>query len=159
MGIDAYKSLTPELDLNVKWSGSLEWFADKQIETDSFKQLANIMEYKQYTPVEVISASAANQLEPKVIFTKNTKVIFSKSDGAIDADDAINKFTNHIKQYGGKVIYPCQYLSSNYKNGKLFSVKTNQGDIEADKVIFTSGIDTNTLTGQSFLKEATPVLL
>ena len=32
------KGLTPELDLNVKWSGSLEWFIDKQIETDSFKQ-------------------------------------------------------------------------------------------------------------------------
>ena len=159
LGIDAYKSLTPELGLNVKWSGSLEWFADKQIETDSFKQLAHIMEYKQYTPVEIISASAANQLEPKVIFEKNTKVIFSKSDGAIDAGDAINKFTNQIKQYGGKVIYPCEYRSSNYKNGKLLSVKTNQGEIEADKVIFTAGIDTNALTGQSFLKEATPGII
>ncbi|MDA0345404.1 MAG: FAD-binding oxidoreductase, partial [Proteobacteria bacterium] len=61
LGIDAYKSLAPELNFQIKWSGSLEWFANKQIETDSFKQLANIMRYKQYTPVEVISASDANQ--------------------------------------------------------------------------------------------------
>ena len=41
----------------------------------------------------------------------------------------------------------------------MLSVKTNQGEIEADKVIFTSGIDTNALTGQSFLKEATPGII
>ena len=49
MGIEAYKSLSNEVNLKIKWSGSLEWFEDDRIENDSFLKLDELMGYKKYT--------------------------------------------------------------------------------------------------------------
>ena len=46
MGIEAYKSLSNEVNLKIKWSGSLEWFEDDRIENDSFLKLDELMGYK-----------------------------------------------------------------------------------------------------------------
>ena len=58
--------------------------------------------------------------------------------------------------YGGKISYPCEYLASNIKNGKLFSIDSSLGEIEATKVIFAGGIDSNALVKKTVLKEPTP---
>ena len=48
MGIEAYKVLSKEVNLKIKWSGSLEWFEDNEIESDSFVKLEKLMGYKKY---------------------------------------------------------------------------------------------------------------
>ena len=44
MGIEAYKVLSKEVNLKIKWSGSLEWFEDNEIESDSFVKLEKLVE-------------------------------------------------------------------------------------------------------------------
>ena len=159
MGIEAYKSLSNEVNLKIKWSGSLEWFEDDRIENDSFLKLDELMGYKKYTPVEVINGKQASKLESSISFPRGKRIIFSKSDGAIDTDAAIKELTNRILTNGGKITYPCEYVSSNIRNGRLFSINSSLGEIEASKVIFAGGIDSNALVKKRFLKEPTPGII
>ena len=159
MGIEAYKVLSKEVNLKIKWSGSLEWFEDNEIESDSFVKLEKLMGYKKYTPVEVINSKQASKLEPSITFGDSRRIIFSKSDGAIDTDAAIEELTKKILMYGGKISYPCEYLASNIKNGKLFSIDSSLGEIEATKIIFAGGIDSNALVKKTLLKEPTPGII
>jgi glycine/D-amino acid oxidase-like deaminating enzyme len=50
-----------------------------------------------------------------------------------------------IKQFGGLVLHPCQFQGLNYRNGKLSSVQTSLGELEADQAVFACGIDTDNL--------------
>ncbi|GIR11365.1 MAG: hypothetical protein CM15mP22_7850 [Gammaproteobacteria bacterium] len=77
------------------------------------------MGYKKYTPVEVINRSKS-KLEPSITFGDSRRIIFSKSDGAIDTDAAIEELTKRFSMYGGKISYPCEYLASNIKMGSYF---------------------------------------
>jgi len=158
LGMEAYRVLEKEAELKIKWSGSLEWFNDKQLEKDTLKKVKSLMTYKRYSPVNIISGSQAEKIEPGFNYS-DAKVIFSKSDGAIDIDDALIKIVKKIKLFGGKLIYPCEYQSSNFANGKLKSLNTTIGEIQADKVIFTAGIDSNKLVGRQVLQEATPGII
>lgn len=159
LGIEAYKSLSKEVNLKIKWSGSLEWFENDNNESDAFKKLNKLLSFEKYTPVEIIKDNEARTLESNIVFSKGKKIIYSKSDGAIDTDAAISELINEIKKMGGNILFPCEYKSSNVSMGRLLSVNTSIGEIQATKIIFAGGIDSNSLIKKKVLKEPTPGII
>ena len=49
MGIEAYKNLETEFNLDIKWSGSLEWFEEIDQQENLFAEIKAIKKYPTYT--------------------------------------------------------------------------------------------------------------
>ena len=112
----AYHKLETEIDIDVHWGGSLEWFASKENQ----KMLAQEIEVQQGygVPIQMISGEQARELEPNVEFDKNTSIAFSEADGAVDAIEVVNEFLRKTINLGGKVLYPVTYENVKVKRGK-----------------------------------------
>ena len=143
LGIDAYKSLETEFNFDIKWSGSLEWFEKSSEQENLFAEISAIKKYPTYTPVNLVSLSEAERMEPNVYFGKNDHVVHSESDGALDTTEAIQMIRNKFEDLGGESIFPCEFLRLNRRNGDLKSIDTTQGTIKTDHAIFACGIDTD----------------
>ena len=70
---------------------------------------------------------------------------FSQSDGAVDANEVVNKFLEKTINLGGKVLYPVTYENVIVREGKIVAVRTSIGEIKTDRVVFACGIDTDEL--------------
>ena len=145
LGIDAYKNLEKEINLNISWSGSLEWFDSIDDQKKLVNEVTILKQYPKYSPFKVITNKQAKSLESNVNFNSNQNIVFSEADGAIDTINAISVMIKKIKQFGGLVLHPCQFKDLNYLNGKLSSVQTSLGELEADQAVFACGIDTDKL--------------
>ena len=104
LGIDAYKNLEKEINLNISWSGSLEWFDSIDAQKKLLNEVAVLKKYPKFSPFKIITDKKAKFLEPNVNFNSNQNIIFSEADGAIDTINAISQMIKKIKQYGGLVL-------------------------------------------------------
>ncbi|MFL2561117.1 MAG: NAD(P)/FAD-dependent oxidoreductase [Gammaproteobacteria bacterium] len=145
LGIDAYKNLEKEINLNINWSGSLEWFDSMDAQKKLLSEVAALRQYPKFSPLRIITDKKAKFLEPNVNFSSNQNIILSEADGAIDTMNAISLMIEKIKQFGGSVLHPCQFQGLNYRNGQLSSLQTSLGELEADQVVFACGVDTDNL--------------
>ena len=159
LGIDAYKSLETEFNFDIRWNGSLEWFENDSQQEELFSEINAIREYPTYTPVEIISFSQAQRMEPNIYFGDRKRIVHSLSDGAIDTIHAIQLIQGEFERLGGESIFPCEFLKLNQRNGRLKSIDTNQGTIEADYAIFACGIDTDKNLGLNTLSTPTPGII
>ena len=158
LGIDAYKSLEKEINLKIKWGGSLEWFDSDEEQNNLMNEVNNLKKYPRYSAVDVINEREAKTLEPGIDF-KNKNIVFSRADGAIDTMHAINLMIENIEFNGGSVLYPCQFQGLKYTNGRLSSVETTIGELEAHQAIFATGIDSGRLLSIDMMKPSTPGII
>ncbi len=158
LGIDAYRSLEKEINLKINWGGSLEWFDSDQEQTSLMNEIKNLKKYPRHSAVDVINESEARALEPGIDFN-NQNIVFSRADGAIDTIHAINLMIENIEFNGGSVLYPCQFQGLKYTNGRLSSVETTIGELEAHQAIFATGIDSGRLLSIDMMKPSTPGII
>jgi len=153
----AYHRLETEIDIDVHWGGSLEWFASQKNQ----KMLVQEIEIQQGygVPIQMISGEQAHELEPNVEFNKNASIAFSKLDGAVDAVGVVDKFLRKTINLGGQVLYPVTYENVKVKNRKIVAVRTSIGEIEADRVVFACGLDTDELLNIDVLKKSEPEII
>ena len=153
----AYHRLETEIGIDIHWGGSFEWHASKE----SQKMLAKEIEVQQGygVPINMISGEQAHELEPNVKFDKEASMAFSESDGAVDSIEVVNKFLRKTINLGGQVLYPVTYKNVKVKDRKIVAVKTSIGEIEADRVVFACGIDTDELLKIDVLKKSEPEII
>ena len=153
----AYKKLETEIGIDIHWGGSLEWHASKE----SQKILTEEIKVQQGfgVPIQMISGEQAHELEPNVQFDKEARMAFSQSDGAVDANEVVNKFLEKTINLGGQVLYPVTYENVIVKEGKIVAVRTSIGEIEADRVVFACGDDTDELLNIDVLKTSEPEII
>ena len=153
----AYKKLETEIGIDIHWGGSLEWHASKE----SQKNLTEEIKVQQGfgVPIQMISGEQAHELEPNVQFDKEARMAFSQSDGAVDANEVVNKFLEKTINLGGQVLYPVTYENVIVKEGKIVAVRTSIGEIEADRVVFACGDDTDELLNIDVLKTSEPEII
>jgi glycine/D-amino acid oxidase-like deaminating enzyme len=153
----AYHRLETEIDIDVHWGGSLEWFASQENQ----KMLAQEIEIQQGygVPVQMISGEQAHELEPNVEFDKKASIAFSKLDGAVDAVRVVDKFLRKTISLGSEVLYPVTYKSLKVIGNKIAAVRTSIGEIEADRVVFACGADTDELLKINVLKISRPGII
>ena len=153
----AYHRLETEINIDVHWGGSLEWFASQENQ----KMLEQEIEIQQGygVPVQMISGEQAHELEPNVEFDKNASIAFSKLDGAVDAVGVVNKFLKKTINLGGQVLYPVTYENVKVIGKKIAAVRTSVGEIETDQVVFACGVDTDELLKINVLKISRPGII
>ena len=153
----AYKKLETEIGIDIHWGGSFEWHASKE----SQKTLTEEIKVQQGfgVPIQMISGEQAHELEPNVQFDKEARMAFSQSDGAVDANEVVNKFLEKTINLGGQVLYPVTYENVIVKEGKIVAVRTSIGEIEADRVVFACGDDTDELLNIDVLKTSEPEII
>jgi len=135
--VSSWGQLQNELGLNIRWGGSLEWFASETRQDKLELQIAEQIAWGE--PARMLSASELKQHEPQVNFQGQKRVAFSPNDGAIDPVAATHTLLKAAGKLGAKLRYPCKLLELTFAGGYLVGAETNLGTIPTDKVVLATG--------------------
>jgi glycine/D-amino acid oxidase-like deaminating enzyme len=136
-GVARWKLLQPELGVPIRWGGSLEGVAEAAREREVAARVAQEMAWGEQT--KVVEGAELAALEPNVDFTSLKQVIYSALDGATNPVAATHAFLDAAAKRGAKLIYPCELMGVNMKDGRLASVSTSGGDLPADRLVLATG--------------------
>jgi glycine/D-amino acid oxidase-like deaminating enzyme len=133
----AWKGVADELNIPIKWGGSIEWFDDQQAMERLPGQIAEQQRWgasaKMITPAEV------DELEPNLYFNGATGMAYSALDGAVDPIAATHAFLSAAKRLGAKIMYPCRLDTVRGQSDRSIAIETNTGIIKADKLVLATG--------------------
>ena len=135
--VASWGSLHQELDLPVRWGGSLEWFDNEPRQEKLAAQIAEQFEWGERA--RMVDAADLAELEPNVDFGGATRAGYSENDGTVDPVLATQKLLLAAEALGASIRYPCELADVSLENGKLVAVKTSLGPIKADKLVLATG--------------------
>ena len=129
--------LHQELDLPVRWGGSLEWFDNEPRQEKLAAQIAQQFEWGERA--RMVDAAELAELEPNLDFGGTTRAAYSENDGTVDSILATQKLLLAAEGHGAIIQYPCELTDVSLQGGKLVAVETNLGSIKADKLVLATG--------------------
>lgn len=136
-GVEGWRALESELELPVRWGGSLEGVADAAVEAALSTRVAEQRAWGERT--RLVDRAELAVLEPNVDFGALRQVVFSGNDGATDPVAATHAFFNAATALGAKLEYPCELTGVALSNGRVSAVQTTRGDIAADRLVLATG--------------------
>ena len=159
LGITSYHQLQEELNLDIKWGGSLEWFKTKKSSDQLRDQVRLLQNYQDALAIQIINHDQASKLESFVNFKNSQTIAYSIHEGAMNTLSTIKKLSEGIKNNGGKVIYPVEFKKLEYRGNNLESIKTSDGEIKTNQVIFACGINTDNILSSKMMSPSTPGII
>jgi len=138
-GLANWKRLQQELDLQIRWTGSLEWFDSEQRQEKLVDQIAEQAVWGERA--RMVDAAELAALEPNVDFGNARQAAFSENDGAIDPVMATNALLAAATEMGAVIQHPCELTGVSFKAGQLAEVETSLGVISADKLVLATGAE------------------
>lgn len=136
-GLSDWRVLQQSLNLPVRWGGSLEWFNTDKRQEQLRAQIAEQAEWGE--PARMISASEIAELEPSLKIDPGMSAAFSPNDGAVDPILVTRRLLAAAEQLGATVRYPCELTETTMSAGRLTSVETTTGSIQADRLVLATG--------------------
>jgi len=158
--VASWGQLQNELGLNIRWGGSLEWFASATRQDKLELQIAEQIAWGE--PARMMSASEFKQHEPQVNFQGQNRVAYSPNDGAIDPVAATHSLLKAAVKLGAKLTYPCKLLELSFAGGRLVGAETSLGGIAIDKVVLATGAAPDTASrfaGLDLPQRSTPGII
>ncbi|MBO6504703.1 MAG: FAD-binding oxidoreductase [Kordiimonadaceae bacterium] len=156
MGVAGWHRLERELDIPVRWEGSLEWFGNADRQARLRDQIAEQVLWGE--PARMVPAAELAGLEPLVDFNGAPDVAFSPNDGAVDPVLAASTLANAAMTAGGKIVTNCS-VEDIEQTGASMKVYTNCGTFDVDKVVLATGADpvaTERFAGINIPQRSTP---
>ena len=136
-GVEGWRALEAELELPVRWGGSLEGVADAAVEAGLSARVAEQLAWGENT--RLVDRAELASLEPNVDFGALRHIVFSGNDGATDPIAATRAFLDAATALGARLDYPCELTGLALSNGRLTAVQTSAGDIAADRLVLATG--------------------
>jgi len=136
-GVAGWKRLQAELNLPLRWGGSLEGNADAALEAELILRVAEQRAWGETT--RLVESAELATLEPNVDFGALRQVVYSANDGATDPVAATRVFLAAAAALGARVEYPCELTGVALAAGRLTAVRTSRGDIPADRLVLATG--------------------
>ena len=136
-GVSTWKTLADQLDIPVRWSGSLEWFDSADRQAKLIEQIREQVEWGE--PARMVPREALPALEPAVDFGKIESVALSPTDGAVDPVLATNRLLEGARDLGATLAFPCELEDVEFGNAGLEAVVTSCGRVEADRLVLATG--------------------
>ena len=136
-GVAMWRDLQSEIDLPIRWGGSIEWFSSSTRQEKLVEQIAEQQRWGE--PARMIGVDELKLLEPQLHTGSATQFAFSQNDGAIDPVLATQNLLLAAKKLGAKIQAPCELIETIYENGHLRSVQTSMGSIPADHLVLATG--------------------
>jgi len=158
--VASWGQLQNELGLNIRWGGSLEWFASATRQDKLELQIAEQIAWGE--PARMLSASEFKQHEPQVNFQGQNRVAYSPNDGAIDPVAATHSLLKAAVKLGAKLRYPCKLLELSFAGGRLVGAETSLGAFPTDKVVLATGAAPDTASrfaGLDLPQRSTPGII
>ena len=156
-GVANWRVLQEVLNLPIRWGGSLEWFGNAARQQKLGTQIAEQISWGE--PARMIGASEFASLEPGINFPSESLAAFSPNDAAIDPVIATHRLLYAAEQMGAKLHFPSELIDVSLLNGRLNSVTTSTGSIEAQKLVLATGAEpdvTERVGGINIPQRSTP---
>lgn len=136
-GLADWKRLQQQLDLPIRWAGSLEWFDSPARQ----QQLALQIDEQQAwgEPARMIDSVELTTLEPNLRLDAVASAAYSPNDGAVDPVLATRALLSAAEQHGARIRYPVELQSVAMAGGRLRSIATSAGAINAARLVLATG--------------------
>ena len=157
LGIEAWHRLQSELNLPVKWGGSLEWFSSQARQRRLAEDIAEQQRWGE--PARMIGVTEAKGLEPAASFGDAERIAYSPRDGAVDARFAAQRMVKAAQELGLTLLENCGVNSVTLAGDGQSVLQTTCGDIKVDQYVIATGADpeaTTTLAGVEIPQRSTP---
>ena len=156
-GLAGWKRLQDDLDLSVRWGGSLEWFPSSERQDRLAVQIAEQVDWGE--PAEMLTREAARMLDPEVEFGDTARVAYSPNDGALDPVLAAQQLAAAAERLGARIEESCTVTGVSPTEEKGVILQTSCGPIEVDEYVIATGADpeaTMQLAGVEIPQRSTP---
>jgi glycine/D-amino acid oxidase-like deaminating enzyme len=160
-GMAAWRRLQTELsgEPNIQWGGSVTWFPPGPA---SEELRANVRNHQEWGyAVHLISATHA--LLPVVTPGEIGAACYSEREGAVDPLEALAALLASARRFGAEIRFPCQVTDISVGVGRVQSIQTTDGALEADVLVLACGVGSPALARtagiQVPLKDSPGVLL
>ncbi len=139
LGVAGWRRLTLEIgpELPIQWGGCVQWQTDVG-SVDKFRKSVAEQEAFGY-PVHLITQPELQKLLPTVSAGPVSIASFADQEGTVDPLGAAQVLLRRAKELGVTVEYPCEVTGFHTSSGRVLSVQTSQGKIEADYFVLASG--------------------
>ena len=146
-GNKLYHELEKELDLDIKWTGSLV-AATTDEEMETLQELLKRGHANGVEGLQILSKEEVLEQEPNLTTVKGA--LWAPSAGVCWPFGAAIAFAECAVQNGAEVIRDCRVLGFVKEDGKIVGVETSKGTIAAKYVVNAAGVyagdDTFTIT-------------
>ena len=156
-GLSGWQRLQADLNIPVRWGGSLEWFPSMERQARLSEQIAEQVDWGE--PAEMISGAVLAELEPNVDFGGADQVAYSPNDGAVDPVLAANILADSARALGADVQEMCAVDGVAALSDGRVSLQTSKGALTVDDYVLATGADptaTQTLAGLDIPQRTTP---
>lgn len=158
LGLAGWQKLESELQIPIKWGGSIEWFGDSERQARLVEQIKEQVDWGE--PARMIGVDELRHLEPNVVFGSEQTAAFSPNDGALDPVFATNALMTAAKELGASIKTNCavNVVRSPAGDGATI-LETDQGEVECDRFVLATGADpkaTLALGGIDIPQRSTP---
>ncbi len=156
-GLTGWRRVQSELEIPVRWQGSLEWFSSVDRQNKLINQIDEQIAWGE--PAQMIGQDKLKSLEPNVIFGTVDQAAYSPNDGAVDPVLATIKFIEAAKSMGAVIKTNCSVDSvKQLKNGQS-ELSTTAGDLVVDHYVIATGANPEApqhLAGVTIPQRSTP---
>jgi len=159
--LNEYHRLAQDVDIPIRWGGSLEWYDSAEREQEVVDGVQRI----QYSgaPAWMIDKEKAREIEPRLEVPGNPKIAWSSRDGAVDPAGVTWALLRRVLVHGGQVIYPAT-VTAMETQAKGIRVVTDVDTFEVDLAVAATGVGTSNIAKMMDLetdpmRESTPGII
>jgi len=157
----AWRRLQTELrsEPYIQWGGSVAWFPPG---SEAEELRANVRNHQKWGyAVHLISDTHA--LLPNMSVGEIGAACFSEQEGAVDPLEALAALLANARRLGAEVRFPCEVTGIRLARGRVQSIQTTDGQLEADVLVLACGVGSPALARNAGirvpLKDSPGVLL
>jgi glycine/D-amino acid oxidase-like deaminating enzyme len=90
----------------------------------------------------MLSSAEFAALAPAIEPGPMTAALFSSIDGHLDPVLATDRFLERARQFGARVIHPCELQALRFVGGRLAAAVTSTGEFAVERLVVAAGVDT-----------------
>ena len=159
--LNEYHRLAQDVDIPIRWGGSLEWYDNPEREKEVVDGVQRIQ--NSGAPAWMIDKEKAREIEPRLEVPGNPQIAWSSRDGAVDPAGVTWALLRRVLVHGGQVIYPATVTAMETQS-KGIRVVTNVDTFEVDLAVAATGVGTSNIAtmmdlGTDPMRESTPGII
>jgi len=140
LGMLGWRHVDRELDLPVRWGGSVEWYLGAN-EAEGLRESVRSHQAWGY-PVSTIDLARLKALEPQVAFGPVAGASYSEDEGHVDPVVATELLLRRAQSFGAVLQTRTTITGLDTQGGQIRAVRTTGGDLPADVLVVACGTDT-----------------
>lgn len=137
--LNEYHRLAQDVDIPIRWGGSLEWYGSAEREQEVVDGVRRIQESG--APTWMIDKEKAREIEPRLEVPGTPQIAWCSRDGAVDPAGVTWALLRRTIEHGGQVIYPATVTAMEAR-AKGIRVVTDIDTFEVDLTVAATGVGT-----------------